>query len=375
MSVSNLPRNLRNFPGWRISRRIVVIESDDWGSIRMPSNESFSKLQKERINLNDLDALRYNINDTLESSDDLYALFEVLSSESDYNGRLVVFTPVYVVANPDFNKIRESNFSEYFYEPFTSTLKKYYGNEDSFRQLHQGIEKGIFVPQFHGREHLNVISWMKALREGERQTRLAFYEGFWGFVPDQKVMPGVDFQAAFLLAEPDEIEYHKKVITDGLNLFEKLFGYRAEYFVPPNGYLNNSLNIVLFENGIKYRSAANLQTEPLGKGKSRKVFHWLGQKDKSGLIYMKRNCFFEPSKPGKDWIDSCLYDINSAFKCYKPAIISSHRVNYIGRLNQSNRDKGLNQLKKLLKLIVKNWPDVEFMTTPELGKLISSKSV
>jgi hypothetical protein len=31
----NLSRNLSNLPGWRTNRHIIVMESDDWGSIRM----------------------------------------------------------------------------------------------------------------------------------------------------------------------------------------------------------------------------------------------------------------------------------------------------------------------------------------------------
>ena len=54
----------------------------------------------------------------------------------------------------------------------------------------------------------------------------------------------------------------------------------------------------------------------------------------------------------------------------KPAIISSHRVNYIGSLEPSNRSHGLHQLKKLLKQIVNKWNDVEFMTSAELGELM-----
>ena len=37
------------------------------------------------------------------------------------------FTPLTIVANPDFSKIRDSDFSEYFYESFAETLKRYPG--------------------------------------------------------------------------------------------------------------------------------------------------------------------------------------------------------------------------------------------------------
>ena len=42
-----ITHNLLNVPGWRTNRHIVVIESDDWGSIRMPSKEVYDKLLKE----------------------------------------------------------------------------------------------------------------------------------------------------------------------------------------------------------------------------------------------------------------------------------------------------------------------------------------
>jgi hypothetical protein len=366
--------NLINIPGWSTDRKIIVIESDDWGSIRMPSLSSFDKLEKLGLDLRTIDAERYNLNDTLATGSDLEKLFEVLGNHKDSVGNSPVFTAVSVVANPDFEKIRKFYFNQYFYEPFTETLKKYPGCEHSFDLWKVGIENKLFIPQMHGREHLNVSAWMRALKDADKQTREAFNEGFWGFVPDQKLLPGVDFQAAFLLGEPGELEFQEKVIAEGLDLFNKLFGFKAEYFVAPNGPFNNKLNKVLVEYGIKFRSASKIQDEPLGNGRTRKVLHWLGQKDKSGLRYITRNCFFEPSQPGKDWIDSCLDNINVAFRWNKPAIISSHRVNYIGSLNLFNRDRSLKDLNRLINSILKAWPNVVFMTTPELGKLMRSRS-
>ena len=106
--------------------------------------------------------------------------------------------------------------------------------------------------------------------------------------------------------------------------------------------------------------------------KTRKRFHWLGKKSKTGLTYITRNCFFEPSQSGRDWVDSCLNDISTAFRWNKPAIVCTHRVNYIGALYEDNRENGLNQLSLLLKNITKKWPDVEFITSAELGEIINN---
>jgi len=113
-----------------------------------------------------------------------------------------------------------------------------------------------------------------------------------------------------------------------------------------------------------------IQSEPVGGGKIKKRIHWLGKRLHSNLTVLTRNCFFEPSQPGKDWIDTCLSDISISFKWHKPAIISSHRVNFIGALSVRNRENGLFQLRSLLKTIMTNWPETEFITSEELGKLI-----
>ncbi|MFT3682729.1 MAG: hypothetical protein QM791_20900 [Ferruginibacter sp.] len=371
MGTQNILRNISNIPGWRSSKKIVVFESDDWGSIRMPSLNSFKKLKEAGVSVDKGDAARYNTNDTLAGKNDFTALYETLSSVKDRNNNPVVFTALSLVANPDFEKIKQSNFRQYFYEPITTTIERYHPGQSVFELWKEGIQKKLFVPQFHGREHLNVMVWMDALRNNDPQTHAAFNEGCWGF--SNKHMYNVKYQAAFDVANPAEINYHGEVIKEGLTLFEQLFGYRASFFVPPNGPFNNSLEQTAFGAGIKYMSASKIQHEAVGLGKTKKVFHYLGQKNKYGQTYLTRNCFFEPSQPGKNWVQECLSEMEIAFRWKKPAIISSHRVNYIGVLNEVNRKAGLAALKQLLDKIVLKWPDAEFMTSNQLGELITGK--
>jgi len=361
-------KNLANLPGWSTNRKIVVIESDDWGSIRMPSNSTCEALIKKGVDLLSGDSYRYNMYDTLATENDLSALFETLSAIKDRSSNSCVFTPISLVANPDFEKIKSGNFEKYYFEPFTETLKRSPGGEKSFELWQEGINSRLFVPQFHGREHLNVQVWLKALQNNDQHTRLAFDYGIWGF--NTKLASGVSFQAAFDLDQPNEIEYQKDVITSGLELFEKLHDFKASVFVPPNGPFNEILEETAYNNGIRFMSAAKIHLEPQGNRQFKKRFHYLGQKNKYDQRYITRNCFFEPSLSGKDWVDSCLNDIQIAFRWHKPAVVSSHRVNYIGALDTSNRDKGLDQLKQLLQTIVKRWPEVEFMTSAELGQLM-----
>ena len=367
---NRIMRNLSNIPGWRTKRKIVVFESDDWGSIRMPSRKVFGDLIKAGVDLTSGDGLRYNLYDSLATTEDLSCLFEVISTVKDKNGDPCVFTPLCLVANPDFEKIKADGFKRYSYEPFTKTLKRYPDCEGSFLLWREGIQRGLFVPQFHGREHLNVSAWMRSLRAGHRHTRLAFDKGMWGFKRFGGETSGVQFQAAFDLENPKDLAAQKTVIQEGLALFKKIFGYSGTFFVPPNGPFNRELEKTAAENGIRYMAASKIQHEPLSKGRTRKSLHWLGQKNRHDQKYITRNCFFEPSKEGREWVGSCLNEIRIAFRWHKPAVISSHRVNYIGRIDQANRHRGLIKLKTLLQQIVMKWPDVEFMTSVQLGELL-----
>ncbi len=168
---------MSNLPGWSTKRKIVVFESDDWGSIRMPSLEAFNNLKKAGISVEES---YYNKFDNLECNDDLESLFEVLSSFNDQNGNYPAFTGVCVIANPDFNKIRECGYKEYFYEPFTETLKRYPEHDRVYRLWNEGVEKRLFVPQFHGREHLNVQRWLRDLQTNDEYVRIAFDNQVWG---------------------------------------------------------------------------------------------------------------------------------------------------------------------------------------------------
>jgi hypothetical protein len=369
VQLSKIKRHISNIPGWRTGRKLLVIESDDWGSIRMPNNEARNRLLKKGVIT---EGNRYNRYDTLATIDDLNSLFGVLKKYKDCKENSAVFTPVTITGNPDFEGVEKNEFQQYFCEPFTDTLQRYYSNHEEIYSLwKEGIDAGIFCPQFHGREHLNVAEWLRLLQKDDEVTRTAFQEGCWGFDLSKSKYSRINsLQAAFDLYDMSEIANQAETIEEGLNMFETLFGYRATFFVPPNGPFNNSLEKTAAECGIRYMSKAKRQTEPLGEGKTRTVYHKPGSRNEHGQIILTRNCIFEPSEEGKDWVDSCISDIKIAFRMRKPAVISTHRVNYIGALDESNRKRGLLQLDLLLKKIVKEWPEVEFITSEQLGDII-----
>ncbi len=358
--------NILNIPGWRTTRKIIVIESDDWGSIRMPSIETYNRFLSAGY---DLTGSVYNRLDALESNEDLAELFEILTLFKDKSGNHPSFTANLVVGNPDFKRIKEAEFGKYFFEPVTETLKRY-PNRDLVESLwKEGIYQKIFIPQFHGKEHVNIVRWMEALRERSQEIMFAFDEGttFSG-AGDYNFMEVLDYNS------PEDLVVMKENLLDGLDVFESLFGFRSVSFIPPCYTWSSAIEKTLSRGGVKYIQGLMIQQIPTGTfEKYKKKFHFLGSRNSFGQYYLVRNCFFEPSLTrSTDPVDRCLARIAIAFRWNKPAVICSHRINYIGALDRSNRKKTLLMLKKLLERIINEWPEVEFMTSDRLGDIIAN---
>ena len=371
MAFNKLKRTLlqhsTKIPGWHTSRKIVVIESDDWGSIRMPSREIYTKLLQRGIPVDQNHYLKY---DSLASSDDLTALFETLKKFRDRNGNHPVITANTVTSNPDFDKIRTSGFEKYYPELFVETLKRYPGREKSFELWKQGMEDKIFFPQFHGREHLNVSRWMHSLQSHDFNTRLAFEYKMFDLSISDKKMGSCSYMDALRYDSEEEYNFIIQSLVEGLNQFESLFGFRSRSFIAPRYTWNSNIESHLKALGIDFLQGRSYQSIPKEDdvNKFKNKVHFLGEKNRFNQIYLTRNAFFEPSSSAKvDWVSRTFKEISIAFTWKKAVIICVHRVNFIGSIFEENRGNNLQKFESLLASILKKFPDIEFMTSIELG--------
>lgn len=366
----NLRKNLGNILGWKTNRKIVVIESDDWGSIRTRSKEDYINMLNAGLNV---DANQFTRYDTLESNNDLEKLFSVLTEFKDSTGRNPVMTPMCIVANPDFEKIKESGFKEYFYEPLSDTIQSYPNHSRVIDLWREGIADRLFVPALHAREHLNVKRFIKGLNDSENQgLKIAFESGSFG-ASIFNGKPIIEYLGAFHPETKEEIADFKAIVKESVTLFKEICGYKPLHFIPPNKESARQVDKFLAEEGIKYITMSKLRKYPLGNEKYKYQFNWWGKKNENNQTALLRNAFFEPvSNEHSDWVDVCLSEIELAFKWKKPALVSSHRANFIGYIEGKNGDLGLKELRRLLAGILGKWPEVEFMTSTELGHLIDN---
>ena len=357
--------NYYNSKNWKSSKKIIVIESDDWGNNRIPNIDTKKKLEYKWGKFPERAFENY---DSLLTSADFSALFKVLNNHKGSNGKPPIITANTIMANPNFAKIRDSNFEEYYYESFTETLNNSPQHIGVFDSWEKGVEKGFFYPQLHGREHINVPRWLTLLREGNKHVLQAFDYNIFGL--GSYLMPNVQnsILAAFDYDNVKDLKFGKKSIMEASTMFEQLFGYKSETFIAPNYVWGDEVLETLKQCGVKGIQGLQSQIMPKFQVGNKNKFHYLGEMNTYGQRYLIRNVFFEPFEfnEKKLLVKNCLQQVADAFKRNTAATISTHRVNFSGNISLKNRNENLEAFDELISQIIKQWPDVEFVTSPQL---------
>lgn len=366
---------VKNIKGWKTKRKLVIFSVDDYGNVRLDSNEARKHMDKAGLKIHS----RFDAFDSLETREDLEALYDVLTSVKDKNGMHAVFTPFAIPCNINYELMAEEDYLQYRYENLPQTYEKlsqlqphaYAGAWDLWLE---GIKKGIMVPQFHGREHLNLKVFREKLAARDYETLTAMKNRSYTSISNSG-SENISYTAAFEFDEFEENEEFKKIICEGLNTFESIFGYKSVHFNPPGGREHPVIHNFLKQQGVKYLDTPWIKLEHQGNGQYKRFLNWTGKKNAIAMTYQVRNVVFEPTHGlGIDSINNAMKQIEIAFQWNRPAIISSHRVNFCGHIDPSNRNKGLDSLRFLLKAITTKWPDVEFISSVKLGDMISAHS-
>lgn len=352
---------IKNIPGYRTRQKKVAFSVDDFGNIFLHSKAARESLRKAGL---PVDQSRFSQLDILETKEDLTGLYDILSAVKDVHGHNTCITAFTTCANIDFDTIENTNFTGYHYQSLPDTFSSMPGYEGTWEVWQEGIKNKLFFPEFHGREHLNVKFLERGMEMKNPHVMTNLKNRSWAALG---YYGRIGFTEAFSFNYFSETERHKEIIADGLDLFEKVFGRKASHFNAPGAREHRSLHDIIKAKGVQLIDADFFRDEFQGDGKFKKLYNPFGSKNKAGLKTVFRNCVFEPSLNERtDWVDSCLKQIEIAFRWGKPANISSHRVNFVGGIEPSNRDSGLKELKRLLTEIVKKWPEVQFVPAPQL---------
>lgn len=367
--------NLKNLPGWRTRRKLVVFNVDDYGNIRLASRAAGERLGQAGVALTG----RFDQLDTLETRADLEALFEVLDSVRDSTGRGAVFTPYTLSANPDFAALRADPDiwqAEALPDSFARlSAEDPQAYDGAWALWREGIDCGLLQPEFHGREHLNLRLLMRKLARRDADVTANLQANSMAGLKNDPDLPGVGFTHAFGLAHKSDLVQHREIIADGIARFARIFGRPATCFTPPAQRLHPELQGFVAAQGIRAIDRPLHAVQQIDRGRSRRALHVMGRKRGQCHVTLVRNVVFEPNlAPGRDEVARALGLIEAAFRWGKPAMISSHRVNFCGHIDPANRKAGLVALKRLLDAILHRWPDAEFLGAGELVQQIETSA-
>ncbi len=367
--------NVKNLRGWRTRRRLLAFAVDDYANVRVDSREALGRLSGAGLDLSS----PFDHLDTVETRQDLEALFEVLDSVRDGCGRPAIFTAYAMSANPDFGCILE-NAWKYHYETVGETFLRLSSEQSAaydgtWALWQEGMARGLIQPQFHGREHLNIDLFEHKLREKSPDVMANLENRSLAGITDDPAMPGVGFTHAFDLNDQSQVDRHREILRDGLELFEKVWGFRSITFTPPAQKLHPSLFAVAEAGGVVSIDKPLRCVRAMGDGTEQREINRSGRQRGQDHVTVVRNVVFEPNKDmGFDPVERAMQQINAAFRWRKPAIVSSHRVNYCGHIEESNRKRGLDALAILLQRITQRWPDVEFISVDQLVEQMDSRT-
>lgn len=345
-------------------RHILIIESDDWGSIRVPSRQVYDALMSEGYAM---DSRPYERYDCLESNNDIDELQDVLLRFTDKNGNHPVITMNYLSANPDFEQIKSGGFKRYYYETINKTYQRREESNAVIDLVKQGIHNGVFLPQCHGREHFNVPFWMDSLQKGDKDVLNAFNYGMCGIFPKANPSEGNKYMATFRVNNEKYLDMYNGIVSESLELFREIWGFSSKSFIAPCYTWHDEMEKILYQGGVRIIQGERKQRDSI---KNRHIFHYQGQQNSNGQIYSVRNCSFEPATDKTFSLEKAVNEVSSAFERNRLAVVSSHRINYVGGIDILNRKRNLQLLESYIRDISNKYPDVEFLSSDSIVSMI-----
>jgi hypothetical protein len=101
--------------------------------------------------------------------------------------------------------------------------------------------------------------------------------------------------------------------------------------------------------------------------------HRMGQRSPhSDATYLRRNARLEPLGLDDEYAQrgftNCWWEVQRAWEACEPAVISTHRKNYVSFVAEQQR-QGYMQLEQLLVAIAETAPDAAYLTSAEIAQL------
>jgi len=329
--------------------RVVCFESDDWGCCAWaPDQYALQKVGALReVRAYWQRARLWNwLDGSLETPDDVRFLCDFLECFVGGDGRAPVFTPCYLTANPDFERIAEEGLETYHDITIEQGVPSRWARGHFVAAAREGFTRGVWRPEYHGRlHHAQPYRWLKAVRDGEPEAVALFEEQM--------------FQGSGRLPEYAEMDEatQREWANGGIDAFERAFGYRPYCAINADG--SQVTEGIWQDAGIR----ARLNRPACGQGQ---------RSPHTSMVYLRRNARLEPLGLDDEYAQAgftnCWREVRAAWQAGEPAIVSTHRKNYVSMVAEQQR-QGFMQLEQLFLAIEESGPEATYLTSAEIAQL------
>ena len=329
-------------------RPIVIIQSDDWGRVGIPSIAILDDLRRSGFPVGMSSWDRYG----LESADDVDALAEILAECRDADGRAACVTANFVMANADLRRMEAEGWKAFRWIPIHEGFPAPW-NEKLLPSYKRAVDKGVFYPGLHGFTHFNPSGLVSALNDpgelGIRARALATRD-----VPYlRSITPEYNFALAKCDLDGDHFldrESQAEWLENGVRLFEQTFGFRPCTVCAP-GYRENDVTRELYSRAGISVTQGRYGDVPF---------------DEKDLLFLGRNVAFEPSLGEPYTLKHALAEITQVIAAGSPVVICSHSINYVSRF-VGQAEVAREQLAQLLTELKSQYPDLRFTSDHEFS--------
>ena len=339
----------------RFREKYIIIESDDWGLERALTFDTIQWMKKKYGEEN---FSRWTL-DSLETSEDLNLLFDLLEKYKNNFENPPVITANFITHNIDY-----SNPDRLKFIPLS---KGFNPETEDVRNLYMdGIKKGYIFPQLHGYSHYNNSYLAEYFNSPE--GREAFNEKF--FVAKSTIKSKIKTYIIEPHGEMSNKNLNMGLIGDANNEFKNFFGFKSKTFIPATFIFDLEYLKVVTEAGIRLLQGTNrfITSECI-------KYDFPYFRKRHGLFMSVRNSRLDPHKDYNLNHEQCLDSIGKAMDNKIPAVIDFHRVNFAGKFDKKSRDTTLKELKLLFDKIFIKWPGVKFIHAQMLYEILNQAGV
>ncbi len=330
----------------KFKEKFILIESDDWGLERALTEGSVEWMKKK---YGKKQFSRWTL-DSLETSDDLNELYDLLENFKNKFEHPPVITTNFITHNIDYSVKNKIDFI-----PLSSGFNK---ESEDVRDLYKkGIENNYIFPQLHGYSHYNLSAVKDYFFTDEGKES---FENKFLFA--KSTMRG---NLSFLHGEFSRENSESNRIILAAEEFKKQFGFYSKSLIPPTYILDKQVLKKFRDCGIMLIQSSNRLTS---SAKKRYKFPYF--RKMKGMYWSIRNARLDPHTDYNFNHEQCLHSIDKAFGNNSPAVIDFHRVNFAGRYAPDYRSRTMTELKLLLNNIREKWPEAKFIHTQKLNDIL-----